>query len=59
MSWLCELSRQGAGAGCVLVLGGAWKAGELWAVGANMVAHALIPKLWMWLMEFCVNIRMP
>ena len=26
---------------------GAWKAGELGAV--DMVAHALIPKLWMWL----------
>ena len=36
--WLCAWQTQGAGAGCRQ---------------ANMVAHALIPKLWMWLLEFC------
>ena len=52
----------GAGAGCVRggdrVLGKLANCGQL-PFGANMVAHALIPKLWMWLMELCVNIRMP
>ena len=48
--WACAWWKQGV-----------WKAGGAGQLsfGTNMVAHALIPKLWMWLMELCVNIRMP
>ena len=42
VSWLCAWWRQLANCGAV-------------DFGANMAAHALIPKLFLWLVELCLS----